>query len=63
MAGTPASSWLNLCTRYHRILENGGKRASELPAAERAALVVDGAAYAAAGGDGVAGDGDGARGG
>ena len=34
--GTPASSWLNLCTLYDRILENGGKPASELPAAERA---------------------------
>ena len=36
MAGTPASSWLNLCTRYRRTLENGGKRASELAAVERA---------------------------
>ena len=36
MAGTPAFSWPNLCARYHRILENGGKRASELPAVGRA---------------------------
>ena len=36
MAGTPAFSWPNLCALYDRILENGGKRASELPAAERA---------------------------
>ena len=34
--GAPASSWLNLCTLYDRILENGGKPASKLPAAERA---------------------------
>ena len=34
--GTPASSWLNLCTLYDRILANGGKPASQLPAAERA---------------------------
>ena len=34
--GTPASSWLNLCMLYERILENGGKRASELPAVGRA---------------------------
>ena len=34
--GTPASSWLNLGTLYDRILENGGKRASELPVVERA---------------------------
>ena len=34
--GTPASSWLNLCTLYDRILANGGKPASQLPTAERA---------------------------
>lgn len=34
--GTPASSWLNLCRLYNRILENGGRRASELPAVEHA---------------------------
>lgn len=34
--GTSAQGWLNLCTLYDRILENGGRRASELPAVERA---------------------------
>ena len=34
--GTPASSWLNLCALYDRILANGGKPASQLPATERA---------------------------
>ena len=34
--GTSAQGWLNLCTLYDRILENGGKRASELPVVERA---------------------------
>ena len=33
--GTSAQGWLNLCTLYDRILENGGKRASELEAVER----------------------------
>ena len=34
--GTSAQGWLNLCMLYDRILENGGKRASELPAVKRA---------------------------
>ena len=34
--GTPAQSWLNLCTMYHLVLENGGKPPSDLTAAERA---------------------------
>ena len=34
--GTSAQGWLNLCMLYERILENGGKRAPELPAVERA---------------------------
>ena len=32
--GASAQGWLNLCTLYDRILENGGKRASELPSVE-----------------------------
>ena len=38
--GTPAQSWLNLCTIYRLVLENGGTPASELAAdlpAEQAA--------------------------
>ena len=34
---TPAQGWLNLVTMYRLVLENGGKPASDLPAAERAA--------------------------
>ena len=32
-----AQSWLNMVTMYHLVLENGGKPASDLTAAERAA--------------------------
>ena len=34
--GTPAQFWLNPCTIYRLVLENSGRPASELPAAEHA---------------------------
>ncbi len=34
--GTPAQSWLNLCTIYRLVLENGGRRASDAAPIESA---------------------------
>ena len=34
--GTPAQSWLNLCTIYRLVLENGGKPASDAAPIESA---------------------------
>ena len=34
--GTPAQSWLNLCTIYRLVLENGGTRASDAAPIESA---------------------------